>query len=284
MKLLKAACRIICIIIAVIIVIFSVNNRMNAKVDLTRYTFAHPEIPEAFDRYKIMLISDLHEAPFSDMIIRHIKIVKPDLIVFTGDMAQLPDYHIDETIEIVREFAGKIPMYAVSGNHETQNMAYWNIIDTLWSEGVVCLEDGSVYLEQGDEKILLAGIEDPEHDIVSDAQIEAICGQIQSELPKEPCFSVLLSHRADLYPEIKDTGVDLILSGHLHGGIVRLPFVGGVIGQEGSPFFPEYEYGYVKEGEYAAMIVSGGCDQNPKKKRFFNPPEVVLITLESEEA
>ena len=103
------------------------------------------------------------------------------------------------------------------------------------------------------------------------------------ELSKEDLFTILLSHRANLYPDIKDTGVDLILSGHFHGGIIRLPFLGGIIGNdEEGDLLPKYEYGMIKEGDSATMIVSGGCDKNPKKRRFFNPPEVLLITLKGE--
>lgn len=91
-------------------------------------------------------------------------------------------------------------------------------------------------------------------------------------------------HRAGLYPEIKDTGVDLILSGDMHGGIIRLPFVGGLIGKRmQGDILPKYEYGFIQEDNASAMIVSGGCDKNPEKKRYFNPPEVVLVTLEGED-
>ena len=116
-------------------------------------------------------------------------------------------------------------------------------------------------------------------------KIKAICGNIEYELSKADAdtFSILLSHRADLYPDIKDTGVDLILSGHLHGGIVRLPFVGGLIDKDKKvSISSEYEYGVYKEDGNATMIVSGGCDKNPKKRRIFNPPEVLVITLQGE--
>ena len=120
-------------------------------------------------------------------------------------------------------------------------------------------------------------------DVVTKEKMRIIRGNIEYELSKRDDFSILLSHRADIYPGIKDTGADLILSGHLHGGIVRLPFLGGIIGKnEKKSFFPYYEYGFYKEDDCAAMIVSGGCDKNPQKRRFFNPPEILLITLKGE--
>ena len=263
------------------LLILFVNEKANQRVFLTKYTFEHREIPQGFDGYKIMMVSDLHEAPFAQMIVEHIKTQKPDIVVFAGDMAQLPDHSIQETVKIAKAIKD-IPMYAVTGNHETQGGAYDEIIATLWGVDVIPLDNDSVCLEKGDDAILLLGIKDPKADNVPKEKFEKIRRQIESEFPDGPCFSVLLSHRADLYPEIKDTSADLILSGHMHGGIVRLPFVGGIIGKnKENSLLPKYEYGVVKEGASATMIVSGGCDKNPEKKRYFNPPEVLLITLKS---
>ncbi len=255
------------------------NEKSNETVALTQYTFRHHEIPAAFDGFQILLISDLHQAPFSGQILGHIRREKPDMIAFTGDMVQLPDHALTETLEIAQG-AGDIPMYAVSGNHETQGGAYGVIIRTLWDANIIPLDNDSVSLERGADSILLLGVKDPERDVVREEDVERIRRQIESEFPGGPCFSILLSHRADLYPYIKDTGVDLILSGHLHGGIIRLPFIGGIIGRERGGFFPNYTYGFFQEGDAAGMVVSGGCDKNPKKKRIWNPPEVVLVTLE----
>lgn len=257
------------------------NEKKNEKVVLTEYTFRHEEIPNAFNGYKIMMISDLHEAPFANQIIEHIKFEEPDIIVFVGDLVQLPNSSIDETLKIANVI-NNIPMYMVSGNHETQCGAYDEVVEALWNSDIIVLDNDSVALEKGDESMLLLGVKDPEADIVTEDKIEEMKSQIESEFPDGPCFSILLMHRADLYPKVKDTGVDLILSGHLHGGIIRLPFVGGVIGQDEDWLFPEYTYGVVKEGDSSTMIIGGGCDKNPKKKRFFNPPEVVMITLEGE--
>lgn len=282
MKEFKVILLIFCIIITSAVTVFLINENLNDTVVLKKYTFSHQEIPDSFSGYKIAVISDLHNAFFSDMIIDYIENEKPDIIAFTGDMVQLPYSDFDETLKIVKKFQGKILMYAVSGNHETQNPEYKNIVKTLDAEGVIWLENDSVCLEKNSDTMLLLGIRDPEHDEIDDIQAEEIRKQINSEFPDGPCFSILLSHRADLYPEIKDTRADLILSGHLHGGIIKLPFIGGLIGREENGIFPEYEYGFIKEEDSAAMIVSGGCDDNPKKKRYFNPPEILLITLESE--
>lgn len=257
------------------------NESINKKVTLTTYDFKHEEVTNSFDGYKIFMISDLHNAPFSGDIIKYIRETNPDIIVFTGDMVLLPDDDLGETINIIREFRDDIPIYAVSGNHEKQNESYWDITYKLWDEGAIVLEDDSVEIKKGNESFLLVGAQDPEFNSLEKKHYDKIREEINEEFPDGPCFSVLLTHRADLYPEIKDTRADLILSGHLHGGIIRLPFVGGLIGRNGRIEYPEYEYGLIKEGSSASMIVSAGCDMNPRKKRIFNRPEVVLITLKS---
>ncbi len=263
-----------------------INDKMNQKVAITEYTFSHQNVPPAFDGCKFMVLSDLHEADFKEQITEHIRNSKPEFLLFVGDMVQLPGTTADKAIEIARESIKLgVPVYAVSGNHERQCGEYYELVDKFWAEDIYLLENGSVKIEKNGESIFLVGIKDPRHNIVTDEKKKIIRSNIEYELSKEDLFTILLSHRADLYPDIKDTGVDLIVSGHLHGGIIRLPIVGGIIGRddEGKKnWLPKYEYGVIKEGKSATMIVSGGCDKNPQKRRFFNPPEVLLITLERE--
>ncbi len=284
MRIFKRILIVILVLIASALLTFFLNDKANRNIFVTRYTYENEKIPKAFSGTKFMVISDLHNADFSEKIIERVKKEEPNYVVMTGDMVQLPDADFESTLKIAKALKEmKIPFYAVSGNHERQCGAYREIMETLWANDVHLLENGSVRLEKNGEGINLIGIKDPRHDVVTDEKKEVIRGNIEYELSKNEGFSILLSHRADLYPDIKDTGVDLIFSGHLHGGIVRLPFVGGIIGRRTEhTFFPDYTYGVYQEGNGATMIVSGGCDKNPKKRRFFNPPEVVLITLKGE--
>lgn len=281
MKLLKRILIIIGILAVLVLSLFLINEKNNSTVFVTRYTYAHSEIPASFTGYRILMVSDMHEAPFADQIISHIKHLEPDMIVFTGDMAQLPDKSIRETSKIAKAVKN-IPMYGVTGNHETQSDSYDEIIATMWGHNIIPLDNDSVCIEKDGESFLLLGIKDPGSNEVSKDELEKIRADIERQFPDGPCFSILLSHRADLYPEIKDTSADLTLSGHIHGGVMRLPIVGGVVGKSGN-WFPDYEYGVYKDKNGADMIVSGGCDKNPEKKRYFNPPEIVLITLKRED-
>lgn len=284
MKKLRTIFLIFVFLIVSSLLLLFINDKMNQKVVITEYTFSHKDIPHAFDGCKFMVLSDLHEADFVDQIVRHIKNSKPEFLLMTGDMVQLMGTTADKAIEIASESIKMgVPVYAVSGNHERQCGEYDKLVDEFWAEDIYLLENGSVKFEKDGESIFLVGIKDPRHDVVTEEKLRVIRGNIEYELSKEDLFTILLSHRADLYPDIKDTGVDLIVSGHFHGGIIRLPFLGGIIGNdEEGDLLPKYEYGMIKEGDSATMIVSGGCDKNPKKRRFFNPPEVLLITLKGE--
>ena len=281
MRILKNILVIFVVAVVSLLLLLFLNDKANQKVWLTEYTYEDSKIPSEFDDSKIMVISDLHNADFSENIIKHIKEQMPDYVVMLGDMVQLPDCSIENTVKIANAAVEmNIPIYAISGNHDRQCGEYYEIKDILWANDVYLLENDSVRLEKGGKTINLIGMKDPRHDVVTDEKKGAIRNNINYELSRGDGFSILLIHRADLYPDIKDTGVDLILSGHMHGGIIRLPFLGGLIGQdEEGHILPSYEYGVHKEENSATMITSGGCDKNERKRRVFNPPEVVLITL-----
>ncbi len=260
------------------LITYGINELANNHVRTTEYTYTNEKIPAAFNGYKIMVISDLHNAPFAEQILDIAKDEKPDVAVFTGDMVQLPDDWTNVAVQIGKALGEEIPLYAVTGNHETQNYSSELIMSELGEGGIASLDNSSVLIERDGEEILLAGLRDPKSDYLTAAQYENARNTALS-LARDGVFGILLNHRADMYPEIKDSWAGLIISGHLHGGIIRLPFIGGIMGEG---FAPEYTYGFYSGGSGADMIVSGGCDLNPKKKRVFNPPEVLIITLRND--
>ena len=272
------------IIISVIIlalILFGLNEYMNSHVSVKEYTYENNKIPESFNDYKIMVISDIHNAPFDEDIVSIAEKNEPDIILFCGDMVQLPDDRTTYVCRIGDELGDEYDLYAISGNHETQNYSYDMIMDDLYEHNINVIENETVCLEKDGEQIILAGLKDLKDDYLTPQQYEKAKKIINSFFENTNTFSVLLNHRADMYLEIKDCGADLIISGHMHGGIIRLPFVGGIIGL-GDGLLPDYAYGFFEGNKSSDMIVSGGCDQNPKKKRVFNPPEVLIITLKSE--
>ena len=263
---------------AAVLISVQVNNNLNEHVTVKQYTYMDAGIPAGFDGYKILVISDLHDAPFGDQITEQIRRQNPDVIVMTGDMSQLPASSVQVSSAIGKAVGGDYPIYAVSGNHETQGDGYDEIISAWKGHNITPLENDKVWLDHGGDSILLIGLKDPKQDVVSESRLEDMRAFIRDSIPGKDTFSILLSHRAGLYPDLKDEGANLILSGDLHGGIIRLPIIGGLIGKD-FDLLPRYSYGYIKEGSSSAMIVSGGCDKNPKKRRVFNQPELVLVTL-----
>lgn len=255
-----------------------INEIINDRVFVSSYTFAHEEVPEGFDGFKILQLSDFHEAPFLEQIAQKVKKTAPDIMVITGDSVQLPRSEADEILKLAKEIPD-IPVYVISGNHETQSGKYEELMEAYKESGLIPIDYDSVEIKRGEESILLVGVKDPEHNEPTEGKLSYMRDKIREEFPDGPCFSILLMHRADLFPEVWETPADLILSGHLHGGIIRIPFMGGVMGKRGKGFFPEYDKGLFTHGE-SSMIVSAGCDKNPDKKRYFNPPEVAIITLE----
>lgn len=259
------------------------NAEQNDQVILTEYTVSDVRIPTEMDGYKIFLISDLHNAPFAGQICRQIKDCQPDCVLLAGDLIQLP-YDDPETDmknvwALLYEVADTIPTYFVSGNHESASGNYYLIYQALKDHGVVSLEDKSNRLWKNDESIRIVGLQDPGGDVMESEDKQQMLSTLEQLMDGDTEeYTILLCHRSNAYAFLKDTPVDLMLSGHMHGGVVRLPILGGVFGNDDEAYFPAYDYGMFKESR-VTLIVSGGCDKNLKKTRFNNPPETLIITL-----
>lgn len=273
------------IIVSVFVLIaaaaFVINMYLNKNVYVSYYTYASSGVPHEFDGYKIAVISDVHNSRYYEKIIVRLDEQKPDLIIFAGDMIQLPDTDLDNVVKIAESQKDKCDMYAIFGNHEAENnaKARKQISATLEKSGITVLANSAADIKIGNARIRLIGIEDSGKKTVDDAELNKIKKTVEKNTA-EGALNILICHRASLYPRIKLLAADLIISGDLHGGVARLPFIGGVVGDEEKVFLPDYTSGVYKEGENAAeMIVSRGCDYNIKKMRIFNPPDIPIITL-----
>ena len=269
--------------IAVIcLLVFLCNFVNNKHVRLTNYIYESDKLPEEFDGFKVMVISDFHNAPFYDQISDYMVQNEPDLILFTGDLTELPDNRINKLEKLIEHIPENSRIMAVSGNHESDSTRYDYILHCLKEWNVQVLENETADIWQGGEHIKVVGVKDPGVPTrnLGKSKIEAMQQFVHATLYDDPdCFSILACHRANLYPYFKDLNTDLMLSGHLHGGIVRLPVLGGMIG-ENMELHPNYTCGLYDEG-HTKMIVSRGCDFNLLKMRVFNGPELLLVTLKS---
>ena len=254
----------------------------NTNLEITEYYVTSARIPDSFDCFEIAQISDLHNAEFGDEnkdLLVLLSQIKPDVIALTGDL--IDSRHTD--IDIALDFAGKAvhiaPVYFVTGNHEARVPEYGELKTGLVDLGVTVLENQKVQISKDGESITLMGIQDPSFrtDYLF-GDTESVSRQAITSLQNESDgFTVLLSHRPELFDLYVDTGVDLVFSGHAHGGQFRLPFVGGLVAPN-QGFFPKYDAGQFTE-ENTTMIVSRGVGNSIIPFRINNPPELVVVEL-----
>ena len=249
------------------------------RLDKTEYDLFSVRLPAGFDGFRIVQISDLHGMEFGRDNCRLVEAVcdaKPDLIALTGDI-------ITEKADIptARELCARLTQIApccfVSGNHDAGSRALRELRTALEEVGVKYLANEYVPLERGGDRIILCGVEDPISWATMPNPAEVV-EALRAEYPDD--YVLFLGHRNDFADKYPLLDVDLILSGHGHGGVVRLPFVGGVLGNNGE-LFPEYDSGVYHTYCYD-MVVSRGLGDIRVIPRFLNPPHIPIITLNCE--
>lgn len=266
-------------IIAVIFVIWIFWS--NVTVGMTHYTIKSDKLPASFDRYKIVVVSDLHNAEFGEnnsTITELIGKEKPDIIALTGDLVDSGKTDIQTAGELVKKLAEIAPCYYVTGNHEAWlGNKYQELEKILLDASVIVLHDKSVNLTKNNETIQLAGLDDPDFTdrgvSVGQSMLETKLGNMN--LTDDYC--VLLSHRPEAFNAYVSEGIDLVLSGHAHGGQFRLPFLGGIAAPN-QGFLPKYDAGVDSENS-TTMIVSRGIGNSIIPIRFNNRPEIVSVEL-----
>ena len=254
----------------------------NTALEIMEYKIVSDKIPQGFDGFRIAQISDLHNAEFGEENCELIELLSqtdPDMIVITGDLIDSRHTDIDLALEFVRQAIQISPVYYVSGNHEARVREYEDLKMSLAEAGVVVLDNQKVQITREGESITLMGIDDPSFradylfgDAVSVAQ-QAI-EDLQNE---SDGYTVLLSHRPELFDLYVETGMNLVFSGHAHGGQFRLPLIGGLVAPN-QGFFPEYDAGIFTEDD-TTMIVSRGIGNSIIPLRINNRPEIIVVTL-----
>ena len=247
----------------------------NSALEVNTYQIDHVDIPESFVGFKIAQISDFHDAEIgkdNEKLISMLRDTEPDIIVITGDFVDSRRTDIEHSLGFAKELVKIAPCYYVTGNHEGRIAKYNDLREGLINTGVKVLENESVELEQNGEKITLVGVSDDNFGCDDTVVIEA--GEIEGR------FTILLAHRPAKFSVAVENEIDLVLSGHHHGGQFRLPFVGGFFAPN-QGFFPEYDGGLYSERE-SIMIVSRGIGNSLFPFRLNNRPEIVLIELKNE--
>lgn len=247
-------------------------------LEISRYEVASQKLPESFDGFKIVQLSDLHGAEFGEdgmELVDKVGSLEPDIIALTGDFVT------DEgDLAAVKKLAGRLtelcPVYFVSGNHEFGSGLAVKVRNILERAGVKYLSNEYLTINRGDDEILLGGVEDPlaYADMLSP---DELAQKMNDAAPD--AFKILLGHRNYWMTEYPELPVDLIFCGHAHGGLIRIPGVGGLIGTD-RRLFPDFDAGQFNNGRYT-LIVSRGLGNSVPIPRIFNRPEIVCVELSS---
>lgn len=259
----------------------------NMALMVSEVTIISDRLPSEFSGYRIAHISDLHNTEFGEdnaTLLQMLSECQPDIIVITGDLIDAQHTDVEAALSFAQESVKIAPIFYVTGNHEASCPQYDILKAGLESAGVTVLEDEITYLEREGETIALLGLSDPNFSIRGDlfGEVPAMVStKLKEMLEQENVYSVLLSHRPELFETYVACGVDLVLSGHAHGGQFRLPFVGGLIAPD-QGLFPRYDAGLFTDGN-TNMIVSRGLGNSIIPIRFNNRPEIVLINLYTNE-
>lgn len=249
----------------------------NCSLQTTETALVSPALPPAFDGLRIVELADLHGRVFgrgSRRLLAAMRRAEPDLICIDGDLF---DEHTDLAMlpPLLRGLCAIAPVYYVTGNHEWRVPGLRGILAQMRACGVTVLQDDWRVLRRGEDALIVAGTDDPCGPAERKTPAELIA-DIRAEAG-EAAFLLLLTHRNDQLPQWSALGVQAVLAGHCHGGVVRLPFVGGLFGTD-RRLFPAWDAGLYRQGE-TALYVSRGLGYTNVHFRLFNRPEVAVIVL-----
>lgn len=257
----------------------------NLTLDVNTYTLESETLPESFDGFKIAHLSDLHDSIMikdNEKLLSELKEFSPDVIAVTGDAVDSNRPDFEATALFFSEALKIAPCYYVWGNHEGwfDDDILESFENKLLEAGVVILRGDSVLIERGGEKIEILGIDDP---VFASKKQMSYSSHMSAEniksISKHDGYKILLSHRPQYFENYVDAGINLVLSGHVHGGQFRIPFIGGVYGPD-QGFFPEYDSG-IYEKNTTKMSVSRGLGNSVIPVRINNRAEIILIELKS---
>ena len=246
-----------------------------SPLKVTKYDIHSSSLPEEFDGYKIVQISDFHCKEFGDkedQLIRKIKNLHPDLIVFTGDIVD-EEHTIDNAKYLIEGLVGVAPMYYVTGNHEYYTggpyggAPYQEFQELCLENNVKILDNETCDIEKDGAKIRISGLDWWN----STANLRDVVGYADLSY-----FNILLCHDSSKFNYYSEYGYDLIFAGHIHGGLIVLPFVGGLLGSDFS-FFPKYYHGLYWDKN--SIMVSNAGLGDARVPRWNNPREIVCVKL-----
>ncbi len=269
---------IILILVGVILFFIFSNN----SIVITEHSYRNNKIPSSFDGFKILQVSDLHNKKFGEnqqKIIEKIEDISPDMILITGDLIDRRKYDLDLAENFIKQIVEIAPTYYSSGNHEAWSGKYSDIKIMLIKNKVTVLDNEIEKYNIGEERLNIIGLKDPAFlssnylDGINKIEIEGFLTKYEN---KEE-FEIVLSHRPELLDLYENHDIDVVFSGHAHGGQIRLPYIGGILAPD-QGFFPKFDEGRYDLGS-TTMYVSRGLGNSIFPFRIFNRPELVVVNL-----
>lgn len=257
------------------------SYRQNHVLDVSVHSLDFERLPEAFEGFRILHISDLHDARFGRgqrTLLKQAKMLQPDVVFLSGDMI---DRRKSDTRKIRSSYAfieGIVkvaPVYYVPGNHEATSGMYASLKQVLLDHGVHVLENSKAEISRDKQSITLLGLKDPKFYSYNKKRFAENLNHLCAM--RDTSFCMLLSHRPEGFPLYAEQGIDVCFCGHAHGGQVRLPKFGGLYSPN-QGLFPAYTSG-VHQLKDSTMIISRGLGNSRAPQRINNHPEVILVTL-----
>ena len=254
----------------------------NDSIITTELTYTSDKLPEAFDGYRILQISDLHNKRFGieqKNVLSKIEAMQPDMIVITGDLIDSATKNIENAMELIIGAVNIAPVYYVNGNNDIYAIPYMDLIEQMNQAGVITLADQKTELSKDGETIEVAGL--AESSIFRARLIKNYVDYVESHLKElageSKKFKILLAHRPELLDYYAQSGFDLVFAGHAHGGQIRLPFIGAIFAPD-QGLFPKLTEGmHVKDD--TTLVISRGLGSSVIPVRLFNRPELLVVSL-----
>lgn len=257
----------------------------NNDIIYTHVTHKTKKLPQGFDGFRIVHLSDIHNTLFGkeqERLIDMVDKASPEAIFITGDLIDKRRPGVQAAADLLRGLMKIAPVYYVSGNHEYTSKEYGMLKGILITAGATMLEEDKTVLTRGEDEVLLFGMKDyafygtGKGKAATRARYYRALKSLQKENDKQR-FTILLSHRPELFTLYQRAGIEITFCGHAHGGQARLPLIGGLFAP-GQGLFPRYTAGlYERRG--SALVVSRGLGNSSFPLRCFNRPDVVVMTF-----
>ena len=271
--------RVACLVLLALLAAYGFFHWSNTALETTYFNPVFEDLPAGFDGCRIVVLSDLHGTVFGEenqSLLSAVAQAQPEYIVVAGDLIdeETPDPQSYAT-ELAPQLQRIAPVFYVTGNHEWATGSVPALKEILTAAGWTVLSNRYLPLERNGDSILLAGIDDP-NGYADQKTPEEVAAEVYADCGDS--FWMLLAHRNDYFADrYSQLGADLVISGHGHGGVIRLPFTDGLLGTRHN-LFPTHTAGLYHENG-SALFVSRGLGNVDITFRLFNRPEIAVLTL-----